>query len=150
MAFDPTNAAHRTALNTELTTDPAVLGYAVHVAAQAHAHLASMLTDLAIHSATVDVTTVSVVDVQCAVVGSEWAALTTNQLLLWQTILQLQEGIPTFHANMKAQIQEIWGVGTTTRANLAALQTKTGTRAEELWGDGSRITPSNVADALAL
>ena len=45
----------------------------------------------------------------------------------------------------KQQIGGVFGAGTTTRANLIALNKRTGTRGEEI-GLG-RVTPSNVAEA---
>ena len=148
MAFNGQNPVHISELGDELNNDPQSIGYATHITSGAHSTLAFMLNDTATYSASVDVEFITAIEAQAAVDDSDFDALNANDLRRWLIIISLRDGIPVKNANIRAQVLAIWAPGTTTRSNLAGLQTKTGTRAEELWGDGSFINHTHVAIAL--
>lgn len=50
-------------------------------------------------------------------------------------------------ANVRAAVLSIFAAGTASRAALAALQTRKGSRAEQLFGSGTRITAEDLAKA---
>jgi hypothetical protein len=81
-----------------------------------------------------------------SVVHTEWDALTEPLQNAWRSLLQL-ELIPIGNANIRNLISHIWGAGTTTRSNIVALQSKTATRGEVLWGEGVNVTQSDVQRA---
>ena len=150
--FDRTSAADLNALYTELTTDPESLGYAPHVTANDYNMLAFLIQDPRTYTTPIDVAFITGEEAQCAVVGTEWDALGTNEatrhkLTMWQTLVSLQ-AIEVRHPNMRGQFLEIWGPGTQTRTNLGALQTTDGNRAEELYGHESTISADDCRTAL--
>ncbi len=129
-------------LKTELTTDPETLGYASFSDRGA----ANKLNEAGASSETIEVEEVSAVDIQGAVVGSEFSALSATAQRAWLAIVGL-ESVPVKNTNLREQILDIWGAGTTTRTNLAALQTKSATRAEVLFGEGVSVSQSDVQKA---
>ena len=124
-------------IKAELDTDPLVLGYSGMTDGEA----ANAMNDLA-NGGTVDVQRISGGDLQSVVDATEWSALTTNKLLQWLTLISAEGGLQ-INTETKAQVVDIWSAGTT-RTNLAALQTKPGTRAEVLWGAGTVVTLFDV------
>lgn len=136
-------------LATELNTDPAALGYATHLASGEDSAIVSLLNDNAgAGSGTVDRIFVDAKTFQSAVVGSEYLALTTPQQNLWLALINASQGnINIKNTNIRNQVLAVWGAGTTTRVNLGNLQTKNGSRAEVLWGDGTIVSFDDVAAA---
>ncbi len=126
------------ALKTELTIDPLAIGYSGMTDQEA----AAALNDLA-NGATVDVQSISTSDLQSAVDITEWDALTTNELLQWQTMMIVEGGLP-INSITKAQVQGLWPVASATRTNIVALQTKAGTRSEVLFGADTVVTLFDV------
>ncbi len=129
-------------LKTELTTDPKTLGYSGLNDREA----ANKLNEVGASGETVDVVQVEALHLQSAVVGSEFASLSATAQRAWLAIVGL-ERVPVKNTNLRGQILSIWTGVTTTRANLAALQTKSATRAEVLFGEGVSITQSDVQKA---
>jgi hypothetical protein len=136
-------------LQTELSTDPKSLGYATKIAAsdwQGCADLINALTGAG--AATISLQTANTLTLQEAVVGAEAAALTPAQASLWSAMLLAAEGnVPVGNANIQSQALAVWGAATTTRANLIALLTRIGSRAEVLWGQATIVTPNDVINA---
>jgi hypothetical protein len=136
-------------LQTELSTDPKSLGYATKIAAsdwQGCADLINALTGAG--AATINVKTVDTLTLQEAVVGSEAAALTPAQSALWAALLLTAEGnVPVGNSNIQSQALAVWASTTTTRANLIALLTRVGSRAEVLWGQGTTVSENDVINA---
>ena len=62
-------------------------------------------------------------EMQSGVVGSEFAGLSAVKQRAWLAILS--DSVDPGNANIVAQIAEVWGPGTTTRANLGAMKTET-------------------------
>ena len=52
--------------------------------------------------------------------------------------------MPVKNMNLRNQIKEIWGAATTTRDNLTALQIRSASRSEVLFGEGVKVTPFDV------
>jgi hypothetical protein len=132
-------------LRNELINDPVSMGYSGNNVEQ----MTEMINepDEPKHG-TVDVESVTKEDMQKAVVATEWSALAdAPKERLWQSILAL-DSVPVSDTNIRNQIQEIWGVGTTTRSNLVALQTRPASRAEALWGAGITISKTEVRQAI--
>lgn len=133
------------ALRNELETDPNSYGYAGPYAEGDNGTLCVLLNEVRA-GITVDVPTLTAAQMQAAVVGSEFGALADVKQRAWQCVLACGE-IPVDNSNIRAQVSSIWGAGTTTRSNLVALQTRTGSRAEELFGAGTVINHHHVAEA---
>lgn len=135
-------------LAAELNSDPTGRGYAPYIAAGDDVGLAENINRP--DAGTVDRITVTSDLFQTAVVASEYTVLTEQLRGLWQTIVtaSVQRGVPVKDPKIRAQIVSIWPAGSVTRANLAAMQTKTGSRAEVLWGDGTVVQTGDIAQAL--
>lgn len=132
------------ALRTEIQTDPNGYGYAVHVTSGADSLVADLLNQVRAAIA-IERETIPAYEVFEAIVPSEWTALTaTNRTLIGQ-ILSMGE-IKVKGTNTRAAFLAAFGVGTTTRSNLAALQARQGSRAEQLFGQS--VTADDVARAL--
>ena len=142
-------AMTKAALLAELQADPQTLGYAALVAANNDKALADLLNDKTKGGA-IDRVTVSASELQSCVVGSEYLTLTADQKSLWQSILLAASdgGVRMLNANIRAQALAVWAGGTTTRTNLGAAQTRAGSRAEVLWGEGATVSYSDVGIAL--
>jgi len=111
-------------LKTELTDDPLVRGYA-SMSDEAAANSLNNTIDRALNR-----TSISPGEMQSAVVGTEFVVLSAVKQRGWLAILS--DSVDPNNANIIAQIAEIWVGGTTTRANLLALKTKTVSRGVEL------------------
>ena len=81
-----------------------------------------------------------------ALMPEELVALTTQELQILQLVLAVGT-VNLSDTNTRTILTNMFGAVTTTRANLIALKTRSGTRAEKLFGAGERVTPSQVADA---
>lgn len=139
-------------LNTELQTDPLTLGYAPLIAAGDHSGLAAILNDVAgAGAASIDREFVDAATFQSQVDPTEYLALTVAQQNLWNAILTASTStqVPLKNSTLRSQVLAVWAAGTT-RTNLAALQTRTGSRAEVLWGDGAVVTHTMIAEALGV
>ena len=132
----------RAELRSEILSDPAAVGYA---GKEPH-EIAALLNDPA-RGETVSRAMVPSWELQAAVVGSEFQALSAVAQRAWLAIVALPE-VPVTNANLRSQVAAIWGAGTATRGNLQALETRPGSRAEALWGEGTYITHQQVSEAL--
>jgi hypothetical protein len=119
MASDPIET-----LRTELTTDPLSRGYSSMTATQ-------VITSLNTVNRTQDVTLVDGWQLWAATDLTELGALSAA-LRSWWIALIPSSRIDVRNTALRAVILSIWGAGTTTRANLVALQTKSVSRAVEL------------------
>lgn len=138
-------AINYAALKTELQTDPAGLGYAPHLAAGADQSLADLLNEVR-QSISISRATIPAYEVWEAIVPAEWAALTANERQRVQTILSMGE-VNVQGANTRSSLAAAFGAGTTSRTNLIALQSRQGSRAEQLFGDGVAVTNEDIAKA---
>lgn len=130
------------ALRNELITDPRALG----LAALDDEKAAAKLNVRGVTGETLQPTSISIADLQRAVVGSEFLALLDAQRDLWLAILSssVNSIINPKDMNVRGQIAQVWGVGTTTRDNLIALQIRSASRAEILFGEDVIVTALDV------
>jgi len=146
-------AVDLTALKSEIQADPTSRGYASHVTTGAHDEIAKLLNAIQV-SIQVD-NFVTAFDIDEAVESADWPAANSEQNLrdLWRDILLSVGAEGTINANatnLKDKVLAIFLPGTNTRTNLAALQTRDGSRAEELFGVDTTITHTQVSQALAI
>lgn len=126
-------------LKSEITLDPAVLGYAGKTDQQ----IADLLNSLTT-GRTIERSVIPAHEALEATVPAEWAALTAAEKQRYQTITGVGS-VNLKGANTRSAMAAMFGPATTTRANLIALQIKTVSRAEEL-GLG-RVEAGHVAKA---
>lgn len=131
-------------LKTELQTDPQGFGYAAPLAAGNHTALADLLNQVR-GTIALDRETVPAYEVFDAIVPSEWAALSTQEKQRIQLILSLGT-VLVKGGNTRSAFLAVFGPGSTTRGNLAALQSRQGSRAEQLFSQP--VTPADIAQAL--
>ena len=159
MAYDGNKTADRTALNTELTTDPVAMGYDLTRLKNA----AKIINDVASNTSPETVSR-GFPDIQIdellakdptddnnsPIVGTEYDTLNDLDKMKLQAILTgggvgearvISESIRTFLRNS-------FGSGSTTYANVVALRTVDASRADALFGYGSNITVQDIKRAL--
>lgn len=129
------------ALAAELSADPAALGYA----GQSDPACAALL-NAPRAGVTVPVGVVPAYSVFEAMDPTEWAALSAQEKQRIQTILSMGQ-VNTAGANTRAAFQAAFAAGTTSRANLVALLTRPGSRAEALFGAGTVVSDQDVGRA---
>lgn len=136
------------ALRAELTGDPLALGYAPLIAAGDARGLAALLNaPTGPGAAPVDQSVVPAYTLFECIVPAEWSALTAANQQRIQTILAMGQ-VDIQGANTRGAFLAAFAAGTTTRANLQAVQTRTGSRAEALFGAAASVSAEQVADAL--
>lgn len=94
----------------------------------------------------VDVESVSGSDIFEATTQADYTALTANQKPLFHAIMAM-DSIRVKGSNTRAALLAMFGAGTQTRTNLAALQTRTTSRAEQL--QLGTVTAGDVQSARA-
>lgn len=131
------------ALKAELQNDPASLGLVAPYSAGNDAQCADILNAV---RQTIDINrgVIPTYEVADATVQSDWTALSTAEKQRYQSILAMGL-VNTASANMRAAFQQMFGPTTATRANLVALLTRKGSRAEQLFGQP--VTPMDIAYA---
>jgi hypothetical protein len=125
------------ALKTELTTDPAGLGYA----GKAHEDQAILINR---PQRTVNRDQFSGGELASCLDPTEFAALTANQRA-WIQTLTAASGMLTLYASLRQDIRAVLATATKSLQKFNQTINRAGSRAEEL-GLGS-ITTSDVADA---
>ncbi len=129
------------ALKAEITTDPTGLGYA----GKADAACADLI-NLVRATIQIDRTSIPAAEVIEATVPSEWAALTTQEKDRYALLIGAGSINPK-GPNTRAVFQAMFGPPTTTRGNLIALQSRDGSRAEQLFGIGMVVNHLDIAAA---
>lgn len=135
-----------TALKNELQTDPTALGYAASIAAGAFSPVVTLLNTVR-GTILIDRDLIESYEIINATVPTEWAALSAAEKQRYQTVTGAGK-VDCRNANVRATFQAMFGVGTTTRANLTALLTRQGSRAEQLFGAGAFVSAEDIAKAL--
>lgn len=140
-------AINYAALKTELQSDPTSLGLAALLSAGNHDAVAAKLNEV---NANIDVqrSTVASDEIIEAMDATEFAALAQANLLRLLILLQ-KETFVISRANTRALIAGVFPVGGPTRTRLAALLTRKGSRAEQLFNSSTVITAADIARALA-
>lgn len=133
-------------LRAELDADPAGLGYAASGWPDGSAQAVADVLNDAAHGATVWRRRIEMGEVYAAVDWSEFIALAAEKREAWR-IITSTEWLDASSQNIQDALSTIWPAGTT-RTNLIALaRLQTGSRAEELWGQGVRVSASQVGRA---
>lgn len=126
------------ALKTEITTDPAAIGYA----GKSHEEIAMLLNR---PQRTVNREQFSGADLASCLDPVEFAALTAVQRT-WIQMLTTANGLLTLYASLRQDIRAVLATATKSLQKFNQTINRAGSRAEEL-GLGS-VTTSDVADAL--
>lgn len=135
-------------LKTEVTTDPAVLGLTAPWNDGALGTVAALLNAQTITGTKQDRRGIPAQEIIQAIVLSEYVALTAVQRDYLSLLLSSGEPI-TILGQVKANLNAIFTVGAapTTRAAILALIDRPSSRAEVLWGYGTRVTLEDLAAA---
>lgn len=140
-------AVSLSALKTELTTDPTGLGYAAHIASGVTEELAKILNQP--RSAILfDRLSVAAFEIFEAVAPTEWPAVPSAEKQRVQIVLSMGT-VNLKGANTRAALQAAFDLSPITKANILALIKRQGSRAEELFGEGTSVTHLDVGEALA-
>jgi len=126
------------ALKTEITTDPAAIGYA----GKSHEGIAALINR---PQRTVSREQFSGADLASCLDPVEFAALTAGQRT-WLQMLTTANGMLTLYASLRQDIRAVLSTATKSLQKFNQTINRAGSRAEEL-GLGS-VTTSDVADAL--
>jgi hypothetical protein len=127
------------ALATELQTDPQGLGY---TGDPINDHSVINLVRASIQ---IDVPTVPTRDIIEATIASEYSTLSDTEKSRYQTLVSVGEIDPNA-TNAVAAFQAMFTGGTTTRSNLLALQSRDGSRAEQLFEES--VSLSRIREVL--
>lgn len=111
-------------LKSEIDSDPLGIGYAGMTDAQ-------VADSLNAKTRTRERTVISSYEVINATVAADWAALSAAEKQRYQTITGAGQ-IDVQSANVRAAFLAMFAAGTTTRANLATLQSESVSRADEV------------------
>ena len=133
------------ALKAELLTDPNGYGYMATGGDQTAKADAINLPRVAI---TVARGVVPSYEVVAATAPAEWALLTDQEQARYTMIVNAGV-VDTTSANIIASFAAMFPAGSATRANLLALASRTGSRAEQLFGVGVAVSAVDVGKALA-
>jgi len=130
-------------LKAELDLDPNGYGYGSSDAVDADL-LNLVRLDVIVNRAEIPTS-----EIREAVVAADWGALSASQrdVMVFHTTGDM---VNPNAVNVRAAFLDAFPGGSTTRANLGALQTRQGSRSEQLFGLDVRVTPSDVADARRL
>ena len=134
------------ALKSELQTDPTSLGYAAAIASGSDNILANLINAVS-QSININRATVTNVEVFNAIDATDYAGLTSAKKSDLQLVLT-PDTVTVNNANVRTILASIFGAGSATRTALLALQTRKGSRAEQLFGAGVFVTESDIAIAL--
>jgi hypothetical protein len=132
-------------LNTEIITDPKTLGisYDTEENQNNNISIANVLNTIGMSGENIEVNEISTVDMQSAVVGTEFMSLSNVKQRAWLAIVGLPS-VPVKNSNLRSQVSEIWGALTITRSNLVLLQSRSASRSEVLFGEGVKVTSFDV------
>ena len=133
------------ALRAELDNDPASLGYAPFMASGNNTALVALLNET--HAADqVSRGLIPSHEIIEATVAVDWAALTDPQQRQYMAITGAGQ-VNASAVNVRDAFLAMFAGGTATRANLAALEARDGSRVEVLFGAGSVASLFDVREA---
>jgi hypothetical protein len=135
-------------LAAEVNNDPSTLGLVALKTAGSDQAIADALNLVRATITGINRNDISAKELMAAVVLAEYTALTQANRDLWQALLTIAP-LDAQDTQTRTTVGAIFGTGTTTRTNLQALASRTGSRAEQLWGTGTRVTALDVSRALA-
>lgn len=134
------------ALRAEIDADSLGLGYAGKTNQQL-ADLINTVPGSAASGRQIERNVIDSYEVINATVPAEWAALTDSEKTRYSTITGAGK-TDVKAPNVRSTFAAMFGVGTTTRTNLVALQNRAASRADVLFGE--RVEAWDVARARAL
>ena len=134
------------ALKNELQNDPTSLGYAAFLNAGAYSPVTALLNETR-GTISIDRDLLESYEIINATVPAEWGSLSAAEKQRYQTVTGAGKVDPR-NANVRATFQAMFAGGTQTRANLTALLTRNGSRAEQLFGADVVVTAEDIAKAL--
>ena len=132
------------ALRAELTTDPQSLGYAALIAAGADAALADAL-NLVRAGIRVFRNDILAWEILAATVKADWDALAAGDKQLYLAMVSAGR-LDATSASLRQMLGALFPAASPTRANLAAVGQRQGSRAEQLFG--AAVSVAQVATAL--
>jgi hypothetical protein len=133
-----------TQLATEINTDPKALGYA----GKSDYAISVILNTPGASAETIFKAFTETAEIVAGIVRAEYDVLTAaNKAFLTDVILKAPR-IKTGDANLRAGIGNIFAAGTASRTALVAAASKSATRGEVLFGEGTSIGDADVAKAL--
>jgi len=135
-----------TALKTELTTDPAGLGYAAHIVTGSFSPIVDLLAAPRA-GFTVFRGVIPSYEIINATAPAEWASLTAVEKQRYQTLTGAGD-VDVSNTNVRAAFGAMFGAGTLTRDALVALASRPGSRAEQVLGTGVTVNAEDIATAL--
>lgn len=137
-------------LKIELQTDPAGMGYAIYISAGNMAQTARQINSPTTPPATIDSTTVTREVMNDVLAMTDWDVLSATNQELWMSYTR--DDIDMAQTpEMKAQILGLLPDPCQTRTDLLSIAfVQPVSRAEELWGIGTRVTHEECSAALAL
>lgn len=134
-----------TVLKTEIDSDPKGLGYS----GKTDQWITDKLNEIGASSETKTKSSISTADVLKALVWTELNALNEKEIALLN-LFTYGDNINPSNANIQNIFKGLFGVSTTTRANLIALSSEPATRGEIVFSAGTTINSWDVARAKAL
>ena len=138
-------AAQLVILGTELTADPKALG----LPAMDDPTAAAKLNEIGASGEEVSRGIINGQELQMAVVGSEFIALSAAKQRGWVCLISAGDGqVDVDDQSVIDQATAIWNGAATTLSNLNALRTRSGSRAEILFGAGASVGMFDIAKAL--
>ena len=143
------NESQYAALKTELTNDPLGLGYVRKTDEECADLLNEVAPDNKNPEKRVLRDTVESWEIVGATVYGEYVSLTATQRDLYGSIVSCGKVNPQ-NGNIRTIFGQLFGVGTTTRAQLNDLQYRGSSRAEKLFGSGAVAKYWDVNRARAL
>ncbi len=132
-------------LRAELDNDPKGLGYA----GKTNQQQANLINEIGLSGEIIDVLHIEPAIMQAAVEPTEYNTLPPTRRELWLNLL-LAFPVEISQQSIRDQIDFVWNGKPVTNANLVALQTRSGSRCEVLFGDGVVATSKNIDEALLL
>jgi hypothetical protein len=133
-----------TVLANEITTDPAILGYA----GKSDYEIAQIMNTAGASGQTIFKAYTLTEDVIAGIVRAEYDALAAAGKTYLNEVVLKAARVKTGDATLRSQIAQLFPAGTQTRTNLTALASKSASRGEALFGENTTITDADVARAL--
>lgn len=137
-----------TALATELNTDPKALGYKTSGVFKSDYDISLILNTPGASSETIFRAYTDTAEIVAGIVRSEWTALSAADKQFLTEVILTAPKLKTGDANLRASVAGVFAAGTTSRTNLTAAASKSASRAEVLFGEGTTIGDQDVAKAL--
>lgn len=132
------------ALEAEITNDPRTLGYA----GKSDYEIATILNTPGLSAETIFRAYTDTEDIVAAIIRTEYDALAAAGKTYLNEVILKTRRVKTGDATLRQQIAQLFGLGTTSRTNLTNVASKSASRGEVLFGEGTTISDVDVARAL--